>query len=290
VLVSALQQCGVATSDIDTAKIYYYRDTVFNGLQFTFSLDSAPTAKDFIENELMKPLGMYWRENNIGQITVSSFYPALSGNGSYTPPSYPQITETVNQITDAPVEQIADLVDQVTFRFDQNGNGFDAETVQTWNSAVAKYGLYGPHIVESKGLRSSFQGYLIAAIVARLIFLRYGNKQIVLDPLPLLWSECVLEPGDIIAVTLPFLPDRQAGVLGITTKTFEVMDRNWKFMSGICEVKLLELNLAPFKQFLITPNAEPSYAADTAPNQAKYMYLCDATGKYSTGAAGNTLG
>jgi hypothetical protein len=193
-------------------------------------------------------------------------------------------------IISVPVEIQASLIDQVTFRFDDNGNQFDAETPQTWDVAVRKYGLFGGQIIESKGMRSGFQGYFMAAIVSRLIFLRYGGKQIVLDPLPLLWSECILEPGDIVAVTLPYVPDRPAGVMGVTAKAFEVLDRNWRFMDGICEVKLLEIDLAAFKQFLITPNAEPDYAADTALNQAKYMYLCDSAGKYSTGAAGNTLG
>jgi hypothetical protein len=288
--VSALQQCGVAISDIDTAKIFYYRDGIFNGLSYEFSLTSAPTAKEFIENELMKPLGMYWREDNLAAITVSAFYPALFATGSYTPPTYPQATLDTSVIADVPVEQQADLVDQVTFRFDENGSSLDAEIVQTWAAAVTKYGLYGGQIIESKGMRSAFQGYFMAAFIARLIFLRYGNKPIVLDPVPLLWSECILEPGDIIAVTLPYIPDRHAGVLGVTVKAFEVLDRNWRLMDGICEPKLLEIDLSKFKDYLITPNAQPDFAADTALNQAKYMYQCDAAGKYSTGAPGNTLG
>lgn len=290
ILVSALTQCGVDANDIDTAKIDYYRDTIFNGLSYKFSLTQAPVAKDFIENELMKPMGMYLWENNLGTITINSFYPALSGDGTYTPPSYPQSTLDTTNITKVPIEQQADLIDQTTFRFDDNGNGFDSETINTWNVAVAKYGLYGPQIIESKGMRSGFQGFFMASIISRLMFNRYGSKQIILDPLPLLWSMCVLEPGDIVQVTLAYIPDRNAGVMGVTTKTFEVMDRNWRLMDGITEVKLLELDLSAFKQYLITPNAETDFTLDTPTNQGKYMYLSDANGVYSDASSGNTLG
>jgi hypothetical protein len=293
VLVSALQQAGIVLSDVDTAKIYFYRDNLFSGLQFTFTLTSAPTAKDFIENELMKPLGMYIRENNLATITVNSFYPSLSGAGGYTPPVPPVKTLTIDETTDVPLPDEAPLVNQVITKFDDDGSGnqkFLAENISNYDVSVAKYGLVGGHTIESAGLRSSFQGYLISDIVSFLIFLRYGLKNLIIDPLPCTWDNVTLEPGDIIALTEPHVPDRKAGVLGITAQTFEILDRNWRLMDGIAELKLLAIDLTKFKQYLITPNAEPSFAADTAPNQAKYMYLCNAAGKYSTGANANTLG
>jgi hypothetical protein len=60
-------------------------------------------------------------------------------------------------------------------------------------------------------------------------------------------------------------------------------------MPQIASVKLLEADLSKFKQYLITPNAEADFAADTSLNKAKYLYLADATGKYSTGVTANTV-
>ncbi len=108
--------------------------------------------------------------------------------------------------------------------------------------------------------------------------------------MPLTWNACVLEPGDIIAVTNPFVPDRIAGVLGINNMFFEVLDRNWRFMDGVVEVKLLAIDFSLFKQYLITGNGEANYAAASSGDKATLMFQCDATGKYSTGAAANTLG
>lgn len=293
VLVDALEQAGVPAGDIDTAKIEYYRDGIFNGLSFEFTLTSAPAAKDFIESELMKPLGMYLWANNLGVVSINSFYPAISGSGSYTPPTPPVMTLDNDTVIDVPLEQEAELIDQVTLRFDWDETGeqkFLAESVQNWNPGILKYGLYGSQIIESKGLRSGFQGFFMAMLVARLIFLRYGNKQLVLDPLSLIWTACVLEPGDIIALTNPFLPDRVAGALGVTDMTFEVLDRNWQFMNGLVELRLLRLDISQFKEYRITPNGEAAFASASPTDQGKYMFQSDATGKYSTGADGNTLG
>ncbi len=290
ILVSALNQCGIPNSEIDTAKIYFYRDSLFSGTQFVFELDTAPEAKDFIEKQLMVVLGMYLRSDNLGRLTISSFYPALSGSGSYTPPTYPQLTlDTDSTEQTVPVAQQSALVNQMAWRFDASGSDFNAEKVYTWAISADKYGLFGGNTIESKGLKSGFQGYFLAAFISNLIFLRYGLKQLLLDPVRAIWSQCILEPGDIIAVTNPFVPDRAAGVMGVTSKAFEVLDRTWKFQEGIVELKLLEIDLSKFKQFLITPNGEADFTADSPTNQAKYLYLSDANGLYSNGATANTI-
>lgn len=299
ILVDALEQAGIDVSDIDTDKIEYYRDTIFSGTPFKFNLTSAPTAKEFIEGELMKPLGMYLWVNNLGMVTINSFYPAVSGNGVYTPPVPPVMTaqvsttkSDVNQL-EAPLAQEAPLVNQVSFEFDADASGssnFLAKQVVVLDASIKKYGLFGGQTIQSQGMRSGFQAYFHAAFVGNLISLRYGFKNLIFDPMPLTWNACVLEPGDIIAVNNPFVPDRVAGVLGISGMFFEVLDRNWRFMDGVVEVKLLAIDFSLFKQYLIAPNAEADYAAASTLDKGKYMFQCDATGKYSTGADANTLG
>lgn len=292
ILVTALQQAGVPAGSIDTTKIQFYRDTIFNGLTYVFTITSAPTAKDFIENEICKPLGMYLWENNLGLLSINSFYPAMSGNGSYTPPTPPVATLDITNTNDVPLAQESDLITQVIFKFDDDGSGsnFLSEAISTWSVGIAKYGLTDGNTIESRGMKSGFQGFFMAKLVSELIFLRYGLKNLILDPMPAIWSLCVLEPGDIIALTEPFVPDRDAGVLGVTTQTFEVLDRNWKFMSGVVELKLLAIDLSKFKQYLITPNAEANYTAASTLDKGKYMFQSGANGLYSNSVAGNTLG
>src|SRR4029077_18521168 len=58
ILLTALEtQCGYSSAQVDEAKIVAYRDGVYSGQSMKFSLTSAPIAKDFIESEILKPLG-----------------------------------------------------------------------------------------------------------------------------------------------------------------------------------------------------------------------------------------
>jgi hypothetical protein len=292
ILVSALGQCGVPPSSIDTAKLYFYRDTIYSGLSFAFTLTSSPTGKDFIESELMKPLGAYLRENNAGLLTANFFYPALSGNANYTPPTPPVATLDQSNTEDMPLAGEADLVNAVTFRFDDDGTGngnFLAESVQQYGLSVQKYGLVGSQIIESTGMRSGFQGYLWAELISRLIFLRYGLKNLLLTAVPFLWSECLLEPGDIIQLTIAQIPNRTGGTLGVTNLTFEVLSRTWQFMTGLIELDLLAIDLSAFRQYQITPNAEADYTLASSGDKAKYMFLCGTNDEYSNGDPANTL-
>jgi hypothetical protein len=275
-------QVGYNDAQIDVATIQNYRDTIFSGITFEFSLTSPPAAKDFIENEILKPLGGYHWPNNLGVFKIHFFYPLA-------PASVATLDHDV--LEDVPLAEEAALVNQVAWRFDQGAGSstFLAESVESYGASISKYGLYEENVIESAGMRSGFQGYFMAAFVSRLIFLRYGSKQLQVENIPLRWIQSLLEPGDFVSVTSSLVPDRKAGTIGVTAKTFEVLDRSWSFMPQIASVKLLEADLSKFKQYLITPNAEADFAADTSLNKAKYLYLSDATGKYSTGVTANTV-
>jgi hypothetical protein len=191
-----------------------------------------------------------------------------------------------------PIAGEADLVNSVTFRFDDDDSGNDnflSESVQEYGPSVERFGLVASQIIESEGMRSGFQGFLWAQIISRLIFLRYGSKNLLLTQVPFLWSECLLEPGDIIQLTIAQVPNRTGGTLGVTDLTFEVLSRTWQFMTGLIELDLLAIDLSAFKQYQIAPNGEASYPSASSGDKAKYMFLCGVNDEYSTGAAANTL-
>ena len=225
--------------------------------------------------------------------SINFFYPALSGNSTYTPPTPPVATLDQSNTLDMPIAGEAALIDAVTFRFDDDGSGngtFLAESLQEYGPSIERFGMVSSQIIEAKGMRSAFQGFLWAQLISRLIFLRYGAKNLVLTSVPFVWSQCLLEPGDIIQLSIAQLPNRAGGTLGVTDLTFEVLDRTWHFMTGVIDLTLLAINISAFKQYLIAPNAEADYAAASSADKAKYMFLCGSSGQYSTGAAANTLG
>jgi len=108
---------------------------------------------------------------------------------------------------------------------------------------------------------------------------------------PHLWTTCVLEPGDIVSVTNRFVPDRQNGTLGITSKLMEVMDRDWNFEEGTVTLKLLDASyLSSFGSTLITEDSQADFTASTADEKISYMFLCSDSDQYSDGTAANLLG
>jgi len=252
ILIAALEvECGYDSSQVDEAKIIAFRDGVYSGASMQFALTSAPTAKDFIEAEIMKPLGAYLRTNNLGQITVEFAYPVSSSTVfDFTP----------DNLIGIPSAGQADLINQVLTRMDSNGNDFTVESVQSYQASIDKYGLLGQQIIESKGFRSGLNGVFLSSVTAFLLFLRYGMKALchgdngknsASDPINALWSAALVEPGDFVTLSHPLIPDRVAGILGIEDKTYVVMDRTWQFFQGNVQFKLIEIDLSKFKQYLI---------------------------------------
>jgi hypothetical protein len=276
-------------TDFDGDKIRAYRDEYFAGLLFEFSITSPPAAKDFIESQLMKPLGGYLRVDNLGRITPQFFRP-LAGQAN--------IVAALNQnnVTAIPEMQQADLVNVVSFRFDKsddtggNSNGFLSETVIIDSVSETKYGQQGQNIIECDGVRSAFQGYLTAGETARAIFGRYGYKNPRIDATTGLWTLCLLELGDLVSLSHPRVPDRTTGLLGISNKVFEVNGRTLDFNACTITLKLVDASGTQFAgRFKIAPDAIADWTAATLAQKQQYMFLTDSTGHYSDGSAGNPL-
>lgn len=285
-LISILtDQIGMVDNiDFDGTKMRAYRDQYFAGLQFQFSLTSPPAAKDFIEQQLMKPLAAYLRVDNLGRVTPQFFRPLA---GPVT------IAAALNQdnITAAPQMDQADLVNVVSFRFDKSDNDYLAESVVIDSTSESKYGQQGQNIIESDGVRSGFQGNLTAAETAHAIFDRYGDKNPKISGSTALWTLCVLELGDLVTVSHPRVPDRDAGTLGITNKIFEILGRTLDF--NACTITLTLIDASKASSFGVcrySPAGEANYTAASAGDQTRYLFMSNAAGNQSTGVPNGKLG
>jgi hypothetical protein len=284
-LAALTTELGLLSTQINEAKITAIRDSLFAGMQFFFEIDSPPVAKDFLEQQILKPLGAYMWTNSAGQIDVNFFYansPLVS------------LALTDDNIVYTPLANQTDLINTISFRFDKSGGNsgstFLAESVQEFAPSITKYGIYGSAIIESDGMRSGLQGFFLAALTATIIFLRYGLKNLKFDEVELLWSACILEPGDMVTMTSAFVPDRVAGVMGITNHLFQVFDRTWDFTNGIVKVRLMDASyINVIGHSLITPNAEGDFTVVSSADRTGYMFLANNSDQYSDGTAGNTL-
>lgn len=193
---------------------------------------------------------------------------------------------------DIPAAGQADLINQISIRFDagSGGGSYGSEYLAKDAASISLYTQYGQHIIQSDGMRSGLQGFSLAAQTANFLFQRYGNKNLYFDNCFVVdWTGCVLELGDAVAITNRFIPDRKAGVVGITAKKFEVVGIDHNFNDGTVTLSLLDAGLNLYSAFYIAPAGEADYASAASYDQGHYMFMCDNTDKYSTGAAGNTL-
>jgi hypothetical protein len=193
---------------------------------------------------------------------------------------------------DIPAAGQAELINQISIRFDADSGGgsYHSEFLANYAPSISLYTQYGQHIIQSDGMRSGLQGFSLAAQTSNFLFQRYGNKNLYFDNCFVLdWRASVLEIGDEVAVTNRFIPDRVAGVIGITAKKFEVMGVDHNFNDGTVTLSLLDVGLNLYTSVYIAPAGEADYASAAAYDQGHYMFMCDNTDKYSTGATGNKL-
>jgi hypothetical protein len=290
-IVNADGSIGLPAGFLDTAKIEAYRDGPFSGVQFVFHLTAGPSALDFIKNQLLKPLGGYLWVNSAGTLTVNFFYP-LAG------PTAVQTLGPDSWLTIPEAEQ-TDMINTVQMSFDKddatpNATGnYLSNSTNEYGASVVKYGLYGEQSINADGVRSAFQGFFIAALTSRLIFMRYGFKNLMFDQnaAESLWNTALLESGDVIAVTHPQIPDRQNGVMGITNRLFEILHRHINFTEGKITLTMIDASyLSTFGFAQIAPDGEPAYPLADSQDRSQYMFLANDNEEYSPGQPANVLG
>jgi len=289
ILIAIFQnELGLDNSAFDLVGVQDLRDNVYSGIQFVATLTSSPVADEFITNELMKPLGCYLWPNANGRICVKSFYPSINA----TP-----FLIAESSIIGIPLAEQAPLINQVITRFDYSVDGGDpkAEVVSQYSKSTTLYGLYSdPHIIESKLMRSSFQGFYLSGLTSYMIFLRYGMKSLMLGGNSIftsLWTSAMLEPGDQVLVSHSILPDRKNGIIGTTNQLMEVLDRTYHFRSATVDLRLLDLSSIAGLVFAeIAPTGEPAFRIASSADKKTYMFMCADNDLYSDTTPGNLLG
>lgn len=292
-----LTEVGLDSSLVNSAKIEAYRDGPFAGMQFVFNVTQSPAALDFIKNQIMKPLGGYIWLNSKGQVDVNFYYP-LAGPVvvfNFGPDVWTSIP-TADQLGS---NTSRDMVNTVQFQFDKDDAGsgtsgnYLSQDTEEYGPSISRFGIYGEQVIQADGLRSAFQGFFIAKLVSRLIFLRYGLKNLIIDSnaADSNWNTVRLEPGDIVSATHPNIPDRVAGVMGITNEPFEIISKTIHFKTGTMTYSMLDARyLSTFGFFKIAPTDEDPYASASPTDKAKYMFMTDDAGVYSNSDSGNVLG
>lgn len=304
VMMDVLQNhVGLADSDINTALIFAYRDQVFAGMEFDFSIQSAPTAKDFIEQQILTPLGGYNYQDNLGRFCVGFMTPL---------PGTMQSVLALNEknMTQLPQVSQSDIVNVVTHRFDKDDSDsgdYMAERNNIYASigqdvsdltgaladaqAAGNSSLQGQVVIESDGMRSGFQGFLLADAVAQSYFNKYGNNNLTLSP-ETHWPAFVLMPGEFVTLSHPLLPDRKNGVIGLAPTLFQVNSRKVNFKTLVVSLTLTDASgIQAANAHRITASSYATlYTQASATEKATLAFMTSVVGKQANGDDGVRFG
>ena len=279
-LYDAVIQSGLPPANINNAALIALQQSVYFGFTVLFTITYPPRAKDWIEQEILKPLGAYWFWNYLGQLTPYSMLP-------YSQPVPSMILDGTNiDVGTPPVPmRSADYTAVIIYKIDGDGNGQNFQTVivSEFAPAVNLYGIAQSKIIQSRGVRSSQGGGRMAYLTTQNIFSRYGLKPMTYKPKCFL-PAMLLEIGDKVTLNHPQIPNalwasqfRMSGTMGIQGTLWEIKGKTVDLNDGSVQLDLLDVSWQLVNPgFLIAPNGAGPYSVSNEGRTTNYMYYSSA--------------
>lgn len=212
--------------------------TSLGDYQMEFRITSRMNAKDFLEQELFRPLSAY-PVTRSGKLSIVLFAEPAAADSVATIDHDSIITDGDNVSLEWD-GNFASLVNKVTVLYDWNPllEEFQSSYEDEDPLSIAIYGEK-PLVIESQGFRKSLTGtdtFIAARVTAYLD--RYGNAAPIVTTRTHLQKN-LIEVGDIISLTSALLPNRYLKTRGITAGLFEVIKMSVLYAEGVVEFDLL---------------------------------------------------
>jgi hypothetical protein len=250
------------------------------------------TAKQWIQNEILKPLGLYMFTHNDGTLDLK----AMGSPPSDTTPLIDQ-----NTIQDTPDQLRLPIVNVNTIRGDVDDEGaysaarvYDGEMTFPQQRSLEVYLQQFAQSAESNGLREPYDSFGMGYLLSDRIFRRhaFGTPEYTVK---VALSQIRHEIGDFVLLTHPLMLDyaSKSGRLGISKVLCEITDRQPDYANATITLKLWDMRFMNIPEsFEVAPLAEeiPDWSSATTAQKAKYMFISSWPGYYSDGTPGNVIG
>ncbi|MGH9377156.1 MAG: hypothetical protein ACRD1I_00020 [Terriglobia bacterium] len=277
---------------IDVPGFLALRDTEFSGDWFEFQITRPIDGKQFIEDQILKVLGLYLIVRANGQLSLKSMKsPAIQT---------PVMALNQKNVIGIPETTRQSIVNVVTVKMNVENSGvttaaraYDYQVTFEQQESLIRYNQIFQQQIEATGLVLPYGGTMRAQMIADRIFRRHAFAPPVYKVKAFL-STVTVELGDYVWLTHPRVADFQTGRLGLTSVVCEVTGKRPNYAQGNVEFDLLDtrfINLTT--PYYIAPAAGsiPSWTGAGAQQKAQYMFVSSAVngGTYADGAEGNTI-
>jgi hypothetical protein len=277
---------------IDVNQFLALRDSQFSGDFFEFIITKPIDGKQFIEDQILKVLGLYLVVGADGKLRLKPMKPF--------PYQTPVFNFTAANIVGIPQTERQPVVNLLTFQLDVDNSGvstaaraYCGQASYEQQSSLRLYQQIYEQQVEATGLRTNYGGRMRSRALADRIFRRHAFAPPAYR-LRTHLAALAVELGDLVSLTHPLLADFQNGKLGVVNITCEVVDRKPNYAEGYVEFSLLDtrfLNLATAYQIAPAAAGVPAWQKASAAERAQYAFVSFAAlnGQNPDGTPGNTV-
>ena len=277
---------------LDVPGILALRNGPFSGDWFEFKITRPVDAKTWLDDEILKVLGLYTIVRADGHLSLKSMKPSAMAQ--------PVLALNQKNIVGIPSSSRLPVVNVVTVRMGVDDSGretaarqYSSEVTFEQATSIAQFQQELKQQIQADGLRLNYGGNLRAFLLADRIFRRHAFATPVYKVKAFL-STVVVELGDLVWLNHPLVPDLVTGAVGLTNVVCEVIDRQPNYAAGWMEFQLLDTRFTKLtRPFLIAPLALhiPAYTSATAAQRSTYMFMSfSATGGLNAdGTPGNTI-
>ena len=224
---------------LDVAGITALRDGVFSGVWFEFKITSPQQARSWLEDQILKPLGLVMVVTSSGQLTLKPMM--IPANQT------PVFGFTNAAIIGIPEVSLAPVINALAFRGDVDDSTTNT-SARTYNTTVpmlqqASYNLFRylyNHQVEATGIKTGRGLFLRAFLLGDQLFRRYAFATPVYQ---IVTQLAALQPElkDWVSLTHPLVPDYIGGGRGVVNIPCEIIGRSPDYANGRVRFTLLDM-------------------------------------------------
>ncbi len=277
---------------LDVATILALRDGMFSGDWFEFKITSPVSAKGWLEDYILKPLGLVTIVPSTGVLSLKAMKNAASQS--------PVFSFTQKNVIGIPQVSREPLINALTSRFDVNDSlqttaarAYNNQVTYEQQTSIYQFRRIATQQVEATGMRSARGAYLRSFLLADRTFRRYAFETPHYQVKAFL-SSLIAEIGDYVALTHPLIPDLKSGLVGITNVLCEVVGRQTNYAKGTITFDLFDTRFMQLTTpYEIAPLADsiPAWGEATPAEREQYMFISSAAtgGENPDGSPGNTI-